>query len=279
MTDNPFDVGYVAPEHVDAPERVADVPQPFAAGIQRLSSAEYHADPAPEPSLSATLAKLIVGKSPLHAWFASPRLNPNRVQIDKKTFDIGRAAHRAVLGEGDDYVAIPDELLSADGKATTKAAKDFVAEARASNRVPLKQSEVDQVNAMGEVARHRLAERGIILDPSRSELAAVAQIDGVWCRAMFDNVPADPKLPIWDFKTCEDASPAACLRRVERLRTAGAIRKTVTSTPLTTTFSPSARPVPGPAITPVCRSARSTPSPAPTVAIASRSCGDNCVTR
>lgn len=24
MTDNPFDVGYVAPEHVDAPERVAD---------------------------------------------------------------------------------------------------------------------------------------------------------------------------------------------------------------------------------------------------------------
>ena len=214
MTDNPFDVGCVEPEPVDAVEHVADVPQAFVSGIQRLTSAEYHADPAPEPSLSATLAKLIVGKSPLHAWFASPRLNPNRVQIDKKTFDIGRAAHRAVLGEGDDYVAIPDELLSADGKATTKAAKDFVAEARASNRVPLKQSEVDQVNAMGEVARHRLAERGIILDPSRSELAAVAQIDGVWCRAMFDNVPADPKLPIWDFKTCEDASPAACLRAI-----------------------------------------------------------------
>mgnify|MGYP000738759520 CR=1 FL=1 len=32
MTDNPFDVGCVEPEPVDAVEHVADVPQPFAAG-------------------------------------------------------------------------------------------------------------------------------------------------------------------------------------------------------------------------------------------------------
>lgn len=213
--DNPFAIGYVEPEQVEAPVYEAVEPAPTAiAGIHRFTSAEYHSDPAPEASLSSTLAKLLLTKSPLHAWYASPRLNPDREQIDKKTFDIGRAAHRAVLGSGDDYTAIPEEMLAANGAASTKEAKAFIADARSSGLVPLKQGEVDQVEAMAAVAKHRLAERGITLDPSRSELAAIAQIDGIWCRAQFDNVPLDPKLPIYDFKTCEDASPEACLRAI-----------------------------------------------------------------
>jgi len=190
------------------------VSQITAGGIIRLPSAEYHTDPAPEPSLSSTLAKLLLTKSPLHAWHASPRLNPNRISVDRKTFDIGRAAHRAVLGAGDDYVAIPEDILASNGAATTKEAKAFIAEAREADRVPLKQAEVDQVDAMATVAHLRLGEHGIVLDPARSELAAIVQIDGIWCRAMFDNVPADAKLPIYDFKTCEDASPEACLRAI-----------------------------------------------------------------
>jgi hypothetical protein len=31
---------------------------------------------------------------------------------------------------------------------------------------------------------------------------------------MYDNVPADAALPIYDYKTCEDASPAACLKSI-----------------------------------------------------------------
>lgn len=183
-------------------------------GIHRLPSAAYHADPAPEPSLSATLAKLILTKSPLHAWHACRRLNPNWEPLDKKTFDIGRAAHRAVLGRGDDYVAIPEDILAVNGAASTKEAKAFIAACREDGRVPLKQSEVDQIHVMQAVARERLAEHGVALDPERSELTAIAEIDGIWCRAMFDNVPLDPTLPIYDFKTCEDASPEACLRAI-----------------------------------------------------------------
>jgi PDDEXK-like domain of unknown function (DUF3799) len=179
-----------------------------------IPAEEYHADPAPLPSLSATLGKIILAKSPLHAWHASRRLNPNHESTDRKTFDIGRAAHRAILGAGDDYVQIPDEVLASNGAASTKEAKAFIAAQREAGHVPLKSDEIEKIEAMQLTAQLRLSERGICFNPDRSELCGITQIDGVWCRAMFDNVPVDPKLPIYDFKTCEDASPEACLRSI-----------------------------------------------------------------
>jgi len=168
-------------------------------GVHRLPSAVYHSDPAPLPSLSATLAKLITAKSPRHAWHASPRLNPDYESLNRKTFDIGRAAHRAVLGCGDDYVAIPTDLLATNGAASTSAAKAFIADARDRGLTPIKDDEVAQVEAMAKIARARLAEFGIEIDPDRSELAALAEIDGTWCRAMFDHVPADPRSPYFQY--------------------------------------------------------------------------------
>ncbi len=212
MSSNPFDDDYSEPE--DTADLAAAEPKIFATGIVRMPSARYHADPAPEPSLSATIAKILIRKSPRHAWYASPRLNPDWEATNKKTFDIGRAGHRAVLGFGDEYVAIPSEILATNGAASTKEAKAFIADCRSDGRTPLKADEVDNIHAMRDIAHARLAEHGITLDPDRSELAGIAQIDGVWCRAMFDNVPADPALPIYDFKTCEDASPDACLRAI-----------------------------------------------------------------
>lgn len=186
----------------------------ITAGVHRLAAADYHADPAPLPSLSATLAKIITTKSPLHAWHASRRLNPNWTPVEKKTFDIGAAAHREVLGCGDDYVAIPGDLLAANGAASTNAAKAFIADARERGSIPIKEEEASQIEAMRDVAHARLKEYGIVLDPERSEMAALAEIDGAFCRAMFDNVPADPALPIYDYKACEDSRPDACLKSI-----------------------------------------------------------------
>lgn len=216
MTDNPFSPDYREPVIDDTP-----TPAPsqtashfVTAGVHRLPAGDYHADPAPQPSLSATLGKIITAKSPLHAWHASRRLNPGYQSVEKKTFDIGTAAHRAVLGCGDDYVAIPVDVLASNGAASTKEAKTFIADARARGLTPIKEDEVAQVEAMREVAHARLASYGITLDPDRSELSAFAQIDGSWCRAMFDNAPADPAKPIYDYKTCEDARPEACLKSI-----------------------------------------------------------------
>ncbi len=188
----------------------------LAAGLHRIGADRYHADPCPAPSLSASLAKLLLAQSPLHAWTACPRLNPDWEPVEKKTFDIGRAAHRAVLGAGGDYIAIPAEHLKKDGSINGNSAdfKDWSAAIRARGITPLKEAEIADIEAMGEKARAKLADMGIIFDPARSELVATAEIEGVWCRSMLDNVPADPAAPIYDFKTCESAAPEACQRAV-----------------------------------------------------------------
>lgn len=184
-------------------------------GVFQIPAEEYHADRrCPEPSLSSTLAKIMLDQSPLHAWTASQRMNPDYVPKDSKTFDIGRAAHRSILGAGSGFVAIPDGILASNGAASTKAATAFIEEARASGLTPLKNDEVAKIETMRVIAHKRLASMGIDLDPARSEMSAFAQIDGIWCRSMLDNVPLDAGLPIYDFKTCESAAPLACERAI-----------------------------------------------------------------
>jgi hypothetical protein len=191
------------------------LPTFLAPGVHDISAERYHADELrPVPTLSSTLARLVLNRSPLHAWTAHPRLNPAWEPTERKTFDIGRAAHRAVLGKGGDYLAYPAELLASNGAASTKEAKAWAEEVRANGGTPLKADEVDAIGIMADACHARLAAMGIKLDPARSELTALAEIDGVWCRCMVDNAPADARLPLYDLKSTEDASPEACIRSV-----------------------------------------------------------------
>ena len=180
-----------------------------------VPEAVYHADRiAASPSLSSTLARTILARSPLHAWTAHPRLNPAWEPVEKKTFDIGRAAHRAVLGRGGDYCAYPTDILASNGAASTKEAKAWAEEQRAAGRTPLKADEVDQVGEIADAVRRQIEAMGIRLDLSRSEVVALAEVDGVMCRAMIDNAPADPRLPLYDIKTTTDASPEALAKTI-----------------------------------------------------------------
>ena len=180
-----------------------------------ISETRYHADTlCGSPTLSSTLARTILARSPLHAWTAHPRLNPAWEPTEKKTFDIGRAAHRAVLGRGGEYVAYPAEILAANGAASTKEAKAWAEEQRAAGRTPLKADEVDQIGDMADAVRRQIEAMGVRLDPTRSEMVALAEVDGVMCRAMIDNAPADPRLPLYDLKTTTDASPEALAKTV-----------------------------------------------------------------
>lgn len=99
-------------------------------GVHRIPEAEYHADPAPAPSLSSGIARALLARSPRHAWIMSPRLNPEWAPVEKKAFDLGRAGHRAVLGVGTDYIEIPAELLSEDEMARAEAEALAVADTR-----------------------------------------------------------------------------------------------------------------------------------------------------
>jgi len=78
-----------------------------APGIYAIPAAQYHGDPAPEPSISASLIRMLLEASPLHAWRAHPRLG--NCGEDRKTAesDCGTAAH-ALLLEGRDIVDVID---------------------------------------------------------------------------------------------------------------------------------------------------------------------------
>lgn len=183
-------------------------------GPVQISETDYHADRLGQPggvrTLSSTVARTLLMRSPAHARHLME--NP----VERKTFDIGRAAHRMVLGAGADWAVIPDDLLSSTGAASTKAAREWMGDARADGLTPLKSDEADAVATMAQAVKAHLNGMGISLPPERSELAVAAPVDGVWQRALIDHAPTDPAQPLYDFKTTEDASPDAVIRAVTR---------------------------------------------------------------
>src|SRR3979411_2799004 len=71
-----------------------------------VQAADYHADPCERPSLSSSIAKILIEKTPRHAWTAHPWLNPNFVPKQDSKFDLGSAVHELMLGKGVGYTVI-----------------------------------------------------------------------------------------------------------------------------------------------------------------------------
>lgn len=174
-----------------------------------LDADQYHADPTPHGSLSSTWArKLMEPAGP--AKFRHQQDNPQPV---KKVFEFGHAAHSIVLGDGPQIAQIPDELLAANGAASTKAAKEFMDEARDNGQIPLKAAEYRQVHDMAAaIAAHDEASKLLASKNLQPEVSAfrVDPVTGVWLRARFDAVsPAG----IIDYKTTVDADPHLFARK------------------------------------------------------------------
>lgn len=156
-------------------------------GIHTLTADEYHADPADEASLSASIAHLLVSESPWHAWTAHPKLNPDYAERREDRFDLGTTAHALLLENRppEDIVAIVE---APDWR--TNAAKDARDEARAEGKIPLLAKTVESVVAMVTATKEQLA--AIELDPplfttaGTSERTIVWQEDDVTCRALID---------------------------------------------------------------------------------------------
>src|SRR5690348_15257594 len=88
-----------------------------------ISANDYHADPCPEPSLTQSIAKLIL-RSPAHARVAHPRLNPDQPERDGRRYDVGNIAHRLLLGRGRELEIIPGDDWVADRKAKAELRED-----------------------------------------------------------------------------------------------------------------------------------------------------------
>lgn len=200
---------------VTAAERTIPVGAPAPAGgitepgVYDLTEAEYHADPVVGGSLSSSGARRLLALS-CPAKFKWERDHP---QPHRKTFDLGTAAHREVLGVGADIAVIEHEVWN------TKAAKAEVAEARAAGLVPLKPAEHQQVLDMADAIRqHPIA--GPLFTPGSgmAERALVWRDErtGVACRALVDWMTyRGPRLVIVDYKTTTSVEPADISKTVQ----------------------------------------------------------------
>jgi len=176
-------------------------------GIYTMLADKYHADPAPEPSLSSSIAKVLLTQSPAHAKLQHPRLNPTFKEEESDRFDIGSAAHSLLL-EGDGKMCVVD---AKDWR--TNAAKEQRDTARANGLYPVLPHQEFGIRTMVKVARDFMetTELAGIFDKGKPEQSAFWRESDTWCRARLDWLADDV---ILDYKTTESANPEGFSRQI-----------------------------------------------------------------
>jgi hypothetical protein len=176
-----------------------------------LDDATYHNDPCPKPSLNQTTAKLLLTKSPMHAWHQHPRLNPHFERENNGVFDLGNVAHRLLLGKGPDI-----HRINADNYRT-KEAQTAKARAYGAGAIPCLERHFQDALHMRDEALSQIREAGIEWLPethpdARTELAMIWEEKRTWFRTKIDRL--QPGLSI-DYKTTQGASdPQSTMARV-----------------------------------------------------------------
>ena len=189
-------------------------------GLYRMPAKVYHADPAPAPSLSSSIAKLIITHSPQHAWAEHPRLGkPAEVERDPTpAMEFGTVTHKLILGHGPDHVVIDaDDYRTKDAKAQRAAAY-------ANGSAPILRPACEKAERLATRFAQRLACingcEGFFDAEAEAEVVAIVQDkSGAWLRIMMDKVEISPRgITIWDVKTGDvSAAPQGLGRRVEQM--------------------------------------------------------------
>lgn len=183
-------------------------------GIYEMPAEQYHADPAPAPSLSNSIAQILLTQSPMHAWFAHPRLNPKRPPDEDSRLDLGSAAHAVLLEGGWDRVV---EVLANDWK--TKAARESRDEIRAAGKLPVLAKHYAALQEMVPVAEMYIASnpdlQGLLTNGS-AESTIVWREGPLWLKCRPD-LRADDGVVLMDYKTTTSASPLVFERQIERM--------------------------------------------------------------
>lgn len=188
----------------------------LAVGIHAIGEDGYQGDPCSTPSLSASIAKILVSSTPLHAWTAHPKLNPNFVREEKEIFDRGTVAHALML-QGVKNAIVFD--LDDWRKPEARRARD---DARAEGKIPILRkhwSLVQDMVAAGKVqlAAHKEAANAFTAGKAEQTLIWLDHATdgtGVVCRARLDWLHDDYRF-IDDYKsTGRDVDPSNIMGKV-----------------------------------------------------------------
>ncbi len=189
-----------------------------------IPAARYHSDPAEQPSLSSSIAQILLSASPRKAWYAHPRLNPHYREEHDSKFDLGTCAHAVLLENDASRIVVidPEQYPSKAGgipagwtNSAIRAARD---QAYALGKTPLLKGVYGDVRSMVDAALIFI-EGSEIRDAwhdADSEVTGIWQEDGIWLRCRFDRLTKDRR-GIIDYKSTTDASPDAFSRQIPRM--------------------------------------------------------------
>jgi hypothetical protein len=181
--------------------------------LHNLTAEQYHADPCPIPSLSSSIASILIEQSPYHAWLAHPRLNANHTRTESSRFDLGSAAHMMLLERRTDRIV----RVQADDWRT-KAAKEARDAAQANGQYAVLERQYADIVAMCTVAQDYMltTELGDILATGTPEQTCLWQEGAMWCRARPDMLSADLRVCL-DYKSTASAAPEFIARQIGRM--------------------------------------------------------------
>lgn len=178
-------------------------------GIYSMPLVEYISDPAPEPSLSASVAHKLITESATHARIYHPRLNPGGAREESNKMDLGTICH-GILLEGDESRLV---IIEADD-FKTKVAKETRDAARAAGLVPVLAGKMGQVHEIVNEAKEaiRQSELADAFANGTPEQTMLWQEGDIWLRSRPDWLTNDHRLII-DYKTTAgSAEPSAWIR-------------------------------------------------------------------
>lgn len=183
-------------------------------GVYKLTSEEYHKDPTVEPLLSRSVIKDLLFRSPAHAWFNHPRLNPHFKSDDGAgKFDVGLVSHDLLL-EGLDRCCIID---AEDWR--TKVAKEAREITRLEGKIPLLKYQYEEALVMVKAAEEQIyacKELKVtnLKTDGDSELSYIWEEEGLWLKVRPDWISKDRTL-IVDYKsTGASANPSDLARHI-----------------------------------------------------------------
>lgn len=168
-------------------------------GVYQISHADYHADPAPVPSLSRSTITDLLYASPAHAAFNHPRLNAQFKPSDDEKFDLGTAAHELLLAPADNIVVVE----ASDWR--TKEARAEREKARMQGKTPLLREQWEAAQKMVKSVAEQIQgckELGIdsFVADGQTELSFFWQEEETWLRVRPDWIREDSLL-VLDYKT------------------------------------------------------------------------------
>jgi hypothetical protein len=175
-----------------------------------ISASRYHADDVfDEPTLSSSIANILIEQTPRHAWLAHPRLGGSVERKASREMDLGSVAHEILLGKGGGFVVSPyDEFRSKEAKAW----RDGIVE---EGKTPIKEKYFLVAEQISESVRRVLQEiNGDGMETAfkrgKSEIVILwRDTGGPLCRAMMDYWY--PPI-VWDLKTTGNGLSDRALR-------------------------------------------------------------------